>query len=212
MTGKLSRRNGDHYTTVELDESSAAEIRRLGMVAYAILSKQDLTYWENSGATGVLPRLIEGAVVLQRLGYRSGRPLLLDDDGTHLAFVTCCALALMIKKLDRELKSVLGQVIGLLATCCPVEVALCSLPPIRKLPKSFRTSREIQRQYQFWRKAKNVQRDIPLSDALTLLQIFQTSCRPEDIQIINRLIEITEGLRTALLRIRETGCSEIISE
>ncbi|HUB66869.1 MAG TPA: hypothetical protein VL981_05230 [Candidatus Methylacidiphilales bacterium] len=207
MTGRIIRRRGDHYTSIDFDETSAAQIRELGRKAYDFLSVQDENHWQKAGAQGVLSHLIEGTVVLHRLGHRSGRPLQLDDDGAHLAFMACCAMALVTHNLDSKLVSVLGEVVEVLAICCPVELTLRSLPPIRTLPKVMRTTREVQRQYQFWQRAKNVPKDIPLCDALTLLQIFQESRRPEDVQMKNKLIEITEGFRTARRRIHETCTS-----
>jgi len=201
MTGKISRRVGDDYTSIDLDELSAAKINWLGQEAYSRLSKQDANHWHKVGAIGVLPRLMEGAIVLQRLGERSGRPLLLDDDGAHLAFMTCCFVSLKTKKLGGEMRSILEQVIRLLADCCHVDTSLIALPPLRRLPKDLQQDREIRRQYQLWKKPGCGPSEVSLADALILLQIYQAAGRPEDLGMIHELMKTTEGLRMALHRI-----------
>ena len=202
-SGNISRRAGDHVTSVELDDLSAKKILLLGQVIAATVSKQDAQHWHNAGAIGVLPRVMEGAHVLQRLGHRSGCPLLLDDDGAHLAFVACCFMSLKAKLLEPKLALVLRQVLELLAGCCHVDLAIPSLPPFHFLPKVLQKSRDIQRQYELWRKTKHGPVEVAISDAATLLTIFEKAGTEKDNKTIIELGNATEGLRTALLRIKK---------
>jgi len=203
MTGKISRRAGDHYTTIDLDDLSAQEIRLLGQVIAVALSKQDPLHWHNAGAVGVLPRMNEGARVLQRLGHRSGRALLLDDDGAHLAFVACCFMSLKAKALDPKMRTVLKQVIDLLADCCRIDVSIPSLPPQSSLPKSLQKSREIRRQYKLWQSASGGPHQVSISDAVILLKIFEKAGRPMDNKVIEELRNATEGLSMAMARLKQ---------
>ena len=203
MTGRILRRQGHHCSILELDQPTRERIGRLGKESAVILIAQDVDLWTKASGPDFLPRVVGGAIVLQRMGSPGGDAVVLQDDGAHLAFITCTAMALVSVNLDRELQSTLENTLKLLSMCCPIEITLMGLPPIESLPAAYQASPIILRQYQDFREVAENPRDVMLSDALTLYRIFRQTNRPEDRAILEELTEATEGLRTALRRIRD---------
>ena len=202
MNGRILRRNGEHCSALELDPSTRAQISRLGRESGLILVAQDVDLWTKASGPDFLPRVVGGAIVLQRMGSQTDDVVVLEDDGAHLAFVTCTAMALVSANLDPELQRTLEDTIKLIAMCCPLEVTVSALPPIEFLPAAYQASPIILRQYQDFREASRGPRDVMLSDALALYRIFHETNRPEDRAVLAELTMVTEGLRTALSRIK----------
>jgi hypothetical protein len=119
--------------------------------------------------------------------------------------MTCTGLALISKNLDPAIRSVLFEALKLLATCCPVELPIHSLPPLETLPEHFRQSSTILRQYRNLQDATENPRDMMLSDALAMLRILQQAGRPQDFGALAKLLEVTEGLRASLELLQEAG-------
>jgi hypothetical protein len=201
MNGKIQRHDGDHHTHITLDAASADQIEKLGWYAQEMLSRQDQGRWEKVSGPDFLPRLVGGAVILRRLGRERKNAFLLEDDSAHLAFMTCCAVAITAKKLDADMRDVLKRTLKLLAQCCPVEMTIPPLPPLKTLPKRYQANEVIRRQYKLWSNTTPVTGDVMLSDAPALLWIFQKADRPGDAKVLHDLIEATEGFLTALRRI-----------
>jgi len=186
-----------------MDQSTRAQIARLGREAGLILVSQDVDLWNKAAGPDFLARVVGGAIILQRMGSQTGEVVVLQDDGAHLAFITCTAMALVAVNLDRDLRSTLENTVKLLSMCCPVEVTLRALPPVESLPPFYQVSPIILRQYHDFRECPEGARDVMLADALTLYRIFDKAKRPEDRVVLAELTQITEGLRTALTRIKE---------
>jgi hypothetical protein len=201
MNARFRRHDGDHHTHVELDAASANQIEKLGWFAQEILSRQLQARWKNVAGPDFLPRLVGGAIILRRLGQHRKNAFRLEDDSAHLAFMTCCAVAIAAKKLDADMRDVLKRTLKLLAQCCPVEMTIPPLPPLETLPKRYQSNEVIRRQYKLWSNTTPVTGDVMLSDAPTLLWIFQKAGRPGDEKVLGELIEATEGLLTALQRV-----------
>jgi hypothetical protein len=205
MNGRILRRRGHHCSILELDQPTRDRIGRLGKESELILVAQDVDLWTKASGPDFLPRVVGGAIVLQRMGSPGGDAVVLQDDGAHLAFITCTAMALVSASLEPELRQTLEDMLKLLAMCCPIEIRLTGLPPIESLPAAYQASPIIVRLYQDFREVDENPRDVMLSDALTLYRIFRQTNRPEDRAILTELTEATEGLRTALRRIRDAA-------
>jgi hypothetical protein len=202
MTGRILRRKDARCSVLEMDQSARQNINRLGCEARNFLTAQNHDLWGRASGPDFLPRLLGGALILQRIGQPTKDAVILEDDGAHLAFMTCTALSLIVSNLDPKLRPILEQTIKLLAMCCPIEIIIPALPPIDTLPERFRTSTFVRNQYKSFEETVEGRRDVMLADALTLLRIFQQSGRPEDFDSLDQLIEVTEGLRTALAQVR----------
>ena len=201
MNGKIHRHDGDHHTHIELDAVSANRIGKLGRYAQEMLTRQDQARWKNVSGPDFLPRLVGGAIILRRLGRHRKKPFCLEDDGAHLAFMACCAVAIAASKMDPGMRDILRETLKLLAQCCPIEMTIPPLPPLETLPKRYQANEVIRRQYKLWSNTTPVTGDVMLSDAPALLWIYQKAGRPGDVKVLHELVEATEGLLTALRRI-----------
>ena len=201
MNVKIQRHDGDHHTHITLDAASADQIEKLGWYAQEMLSRQDQARWEKVSGPDFLPRLVAGAVILRRLGRHRQSLFRLEDDGAHLAFMACCAVAIAAKTLDADMRDVLKRTLKLLAQCCPVEMTIPPLPPLETLPKRYQSNEIIRRQYKLWSNTTPVTGDVMLSDAPALLWIYQKAGRPGDAKVLHELVEAMEGLLTALRRV-----------
>jgi hypothetical protein len=201
MNVTIQRHDGDHHTHITLDAASADQIDKLGWYAQEMLSRQDQARWAKVSGSDFLPRLVAGAVILRRLGRHRYTPFRLDDDGAHLAFMACCAVAIAAKTLDSDMRDFLKRTLKLIAQCCPTEMTIPPLPPLETLPKRYQSNEVIRRQYKLWSNTTPVTGDVMLSDAPALLWIFQKANRPGDAKVLHELVEATEGLLTALRRI-----------
>lgn len=201
MNMHIHRHRDYACSVLELDSSAKNRIRRLGREAQSILAAQDQELWRSASSPDFLPRLMAGAIILQRIGLPNDQSAVLEDDGAHLAFMTCMATAMVAADLDPGLLPILKETIQLLAYCCSVRVTVDSLPPLGSLPERLRTCDEVRRQYENFARSIDGPRDVVLAEALALLRVYQHGKRPEDAAVMMELFKITEGLRTALDRV-----------
>ena len=155
----------------------------------------------------MLPRLVGGAIVLQRLTRPpKDQVIVLQDDGAHLALVTCCALCLSPKKPAQELRGILEDTLNLLARCCPFEVEMESLPALSDLPPGYQTNPLVLEQYGTFPQSGDHQgvRELMLSDALVLYRIFEKAPNPP-VNTLAQLKQITAAVRLSLQRIRKAA-------
>jgi hypothetical protein len=207
MNGCILRRKGDHRSIIEMDQVHRDCIAALGRRAMEFLVAQDEGRWEAASGPEFLPRLVAGAVILQRIGVSTPDAVVLDDDRAHLAFITCNALGIVAAHLEPEMRKILKNTLKLLAMCCPVEVSIQTLPPLESLPAPLRDHSIFRRQYQAFEEKVDGPRDVMLADALALLRIFQSTRRAQDATALEELLTITEGLRTAFERINKAATS-----
>jgi len=206
MTGRILRRKGGRFSVLDLHPDFLARINWLGREAQAALVSQDPAVWAKSDPD-MLPRLVGGAIVLQRMTRPSkDHVIVLQDDGAHLSLFTCCALCLSSKKPDQELRSILEDTLRLLVMCCPHEVVMDSLPALSDLPPRYQTSPLVLAQYKTFPPNGDNQgvREIMLSDALILYRIFEKAPNPP-VTTLAQLEKITAGVRLALQRLMKAA-------
>ena len=203
MNGRILRKQGFRGSVLEIDQSTRNQIARLGEEAQAIFAAQDQKRWTEAAGPDFLLKIVAGALVLKRVGLQTHAAIVLEDDGSHLAFMTCCALSMVGARLDRELLETLEESILLLAMCCPVEVKIRALPPLASLPRKVQANLDVQRQYANFRPMLNDRHDVTLADALILHGIFQQNDSARFQAARLKLSQTTEGLRTAIRRLRD---------
>ena len=205
MNGRILRKQGFRGSVLELDQSIRDGIVRLGDEAQAIFAAQDEKLWNEAAGPDFLQKIVAGAVVLKRAGLQTDKLIVLWDDGAHLAFITCCALALVAARLDREVVKILRESILLLAMCCPIEVKIRALPPWARLPPNLQANPDVQRQYMNFRPSPDDRHDVTIADALILYGIFQQDdSAPFEVARFE-LNAATEGFRNAIRKLREAG-------
>jgi hypothetical protein len=205
MTGRIERRAGEHCSRLRLESSTRGRIWRLAQSAHVIFTRQDPRRWTEAGDSDLLPRVLGGAIILQRLGCPASGPFVLEDDGAHLAFITCCAIATIADSLEQESVNALLMTINLLAECCPVEILVRGLPPIEILPPAIHKHPDVSRAYKNFDGISHQPRDVSLADALLLLRIFQLANSNDFSEELEGLSRVTEGFRTALAAIRRAS-------
>jgi hypothetical protein len=202
MTGRILRPTGGRHSVLDLSQADRDKMARVGTLAKTILSRQDQDHWARAGEPDLLPFAIAGAIILERIGQQS-EAVILEDDGAHLAFITCTALTLLGSQLDRASLVILGETLKTLAMCCPVAATIHDLPPLGCLPTRLRNTSLIRRQYDLIRDAAPGTIDITIADALALYRIFLVANSPQFSVALGEMTKISEGLRTALNRLKE---------
>ena len=206
MTGRILRRKGGRFSVLDLHPDFLARINWLGREAQEAFISQDQEAWAKTDPD-MLPRLVGGAIVLQRLTRPpKDQVIVLQDDGAHLALVTCCALCLSPKKPAQELRGILEDTLNLLARCCPFEVEMESLPALSDLPPGYQTNPLVLEQYGTFPQSGDHQgvRELMLSDALVLYRIFEKAPNPP-VNTLAQLKQITAAVRLSLQRIRKAA-------
>jgi hypothetical protein len=204
MNGRILRPPGVRHSILDISQSDRDNIGELGQIAKIFLSAQDKDLWDEAGDPDFLPRVVAGAIVLERIGQHTGA-ISLEDDGAHLAFMTCSALAALAPPLEQKTLRTLGETLKALAMCCPVETTVHDLPPLKCLPTSYQRSAIILRQYRLIEETVSERRDITLADALALFRIFRVADSRQFSAALAEVTEISGGLRTALQRVRNMG-------
>jgi hypothetical protein len=202
MNGKILRPPGGRYSVLDISQADREKIAKVGTLAKNILSRQDQDHWARAGEPDLLPFAIAGAIILERIGQQS-EAIIIEDDGAHLAFITCNALTLLASQLDRASLVILRDTLKTLAMCCPVETTIHDLPPLSCLPKYLQNTTLIRRQYDLIRDAVPGSIDITIADALALYRIFLVSNSPQFSAVLAEMTKISEGLRTGLERLKE---------
>jgi hypothetical protein len=205
MNGRILRKQGFRGSILQLDQSIRDGMVRLGVEAQAVFAAQDEKLWNEAAGPDFLQKIVAGAVVLKRAGLQTDEFMVLWDDGAHLAFITCCALALVAARLDREVVKILRESMLPLAMCCPIEVKISALPPWAHLPPNLQANPDVQRQYRNFRPASNDRRDVSIADALILYGIFQQDDSVPFQATRSELKLATEGFRNAIHKLRQTG-------
>ncbi len=202
MNGRILRPPGEHHSILDIAQADRDKIANLGKVAKTILSAQNQDHWAQAGDPDLLPHVIAGAIILERIGQPS-EAVIIEDDGAHLAFMTCNALTILTPNLNRACLQTLEETLKILAMCCPVQTNVQDHPPLECLPASYRNRAFILRQYQLIEETVSGPRDITLADALALYRIFRVADSRQFSAALAEASEISEGLRLALQRLRE---------
>jgi hypothetical protein len=205
MNCQIFRRDGQKGSALVLDGDSHLQIGQLGQKAETIINEQDLARWAEAGDPDFLKYAMGGAIVLKQIGITTEKDVFLEDAGAHMAFMCCCALSLFIPRLSAEELKALKNTLKIMALCCPVKIHVKTLPPLANLPEKFRMNPLMCQQYRRFQQvvSKPGGCDLSLAEALALLRIFKAGEGLHYAEAIRELEEATEGLRTALHRLRE---------
>lgn len=202
MNGRILRLPGERHSILDIGQADREKIANLGRVAKTIFSAQDQDHWAQAGDPDLLPHVVAGAIILERIGQHS-EAIIIEDDGAHLAFMTCSALTVLTPDLNRACLRTLEDTLKILAMCCPIQTTVQDLPPLECLPTSYQNRAVILRQYQLIQETDTSPRDITVADALALFRIFQAANSRQFSAALAETSEMSEGLRAALQRLKE---------
>ncbi len=133
MNGRILRLPGERHSILDIGQADREKIANLGRVAKTIFSAQDQDHWAQAGDPDLLPHVVAGAIILERIGQHS-EAIIIEDDGAHLAFMTCSALTVLTPDLNRACLRTLEDTLKILAMCCPIQTTVQDLPPLECLP------------------------------------------------------------------------------
>ncbi len=205
MNGNVIRQSGKTETTLILDQNSREKIGCLGKAAETFVNQEDPRIWTATHNPDYLKYVRSGAMVLQRIGTVGADRFTIEDAGAHLAFMALDFLTLFVPRLGLADLIALKGALRMMSLCCSVEIERVAMPAFDTLPKKYQESPMIRRVFARYQEAleKNDGPELTLADALALLRIIEVASEPSQKKLVAKLKTLTEGLRSALRRLRE---------